>query len=126
MVSNRINQTRTTSRHPPPMMRRSTARAHCHGATAAYCTKKKEYVVFFLHEFVVHLRCVTFSRNSYTFTITAVPASIGSLTALTALSLGDNRIATLPDWIGAMTALTTLSLGDNQLAGLPDAMGSVN
>ena len=29
-------QTRTTSRHPPPMMRRSTARAHCHGATAAF------------------------------------------------------------------------------------------
>ena len=32
-------QTRTTSRHPPPMMRRSTARAHCHGATATHCTR---------------------------------------------------------------------------------------
>jgi Leucine-rich repeat (LRR) protein len=57
--------------------------------------------------------------------LTAVPASIGSLTALTTLSLYNNRFATLPSTIGGMTALTTLYLHNNQLAGLPDAIGQL-
>jgi hypothetical protein len=51
-------QTRTTSRHPPPMMRRSTARAHCHGATAAYCTRSQPTNYVLSSGFVEHTSTV--------------------------------------------------------------------
>ena len=57
--------------------------------------------------------------------LTAVPDSIGQLTALTSLDLSGNQLTTVPDWIGQLTALTSLDLNDNQLTTVPDWIGQL-
>ena len=57
--------------------------------------------------------------------LTAVPDSIGQLTALTTLDLHDNQLTEIPDSIGQLTALTTLNLHDNQLTEIPDSIGQL-
>ena len=57
--------------------------------------------------------------------LTTVPDSIGRLTALTKLSLSANRLTAVPDWIGQLTALTTLDFESNQLTAVPDSIGQL-
>ena len=57
--------------------------------------------------------------------LTAVPDSIGQLTALTALYLHGNQLTAVPDSIGQLTALTALALGGNQLTAVPDSIGQL-
>ncbi|MDB5049448.1 MAG: leucine-rich repeat-containing protein [Fibrobacteres bacterium] len=60
------------------------------------------------------------SLNLSFFGLDTIPPSIGDLTALTGLDLGNNRIHSLPQEVEALTELTYLNLGNNQLASLPD------
>jgi internalin A len=57
--------------------------------------------------------------------LTAVPDSIGQLTALTDLNLSYNQLTAVPDSIGQLTALTILDLGHNQLTAVPDSIGQL-
>jgi leucine-rich repeat protein SHOC2 len=52
-----------------------------------------------------------------------VPAALGSLTALNALSLGGNELTSVPKELGGLTALKTLNLSGNQLTSVPAALG---
>ena len=57
--------------------------------------------------------------------LTAVPDSIGQLTALTELDLSYNQLTAVPDSIGQLTALTELYLHGNQLTAIPDSIGQL-
>jgi internalin A len=57
--------------------------------------------------------------------LTAVPDSIGQLTALTELVLTGNQLTAVPDWIGQLTALTGLFLSYNRLRAVPDSIGQL-
>ena len=65
------------------------------------------------------------SLNLTDLGLIAVPDSVGQLTALTTLDLGNNQLTTLPDSLGQLTALTDLSLRGNQLTTLPDSVGQL-
>ena len=52
-----------------------------------------------------------------------MPESIGRLSDLRELYLGDNELARLPDSLGHLTALTTLYLTRNRLDDLPESIG---
>ena len=52
-----------------------------------------------------------------------VPAALGGLTALTLLSLDQNRLTSVPAELGALTALTTLTLYGNLLTSVPAELG---
>ena len=57
-----------------------------------------------------------------------IPPELGSLTALTVLSLWDNELTgTIPPELGNLTSVTTLSLSENQLTGsIPSALGGLS
>lgn len=57
--------------------------------------------------------------------LTVLPESIGELTNLTSLNLGRNRLTVLPESIGQLTSLTSLSLWNNRLTILPESMGEL-
>ena len=57
--------------------------------------------------------------------LTALPAEIGGLAALTELSLNGNQLTALPAEIGGLVALTELGLDDNQLTALPAEIGGL-
>ena len=57
--------------------------------------------------------------------LTAVPGSIGQLTALTTLDLSSNQLTAVPDSIGQLTALTSLYLYGNPLTAVPDSIGQL-
>ena len=59
--------------------------------------------------------------------LTALPAAIGELKALTALNLADcSSLAALPDAIGMLGALTTLGLGGcSSLVALPESIAGL-
>ena len=57
--------------------------------------------------------------------ITKLPIELFNLTQLTTLALGDNRLAELPTEFGKLTQLTTLDLGSNSLAELPTEFGKL-
>ncbi|MGW2200066.1 leucine-rich repeat domain-containing protein, partial [Streptosporangium sp. NPDC001682] len=59
------------------------------------------------------------------YQLTALPESLGNLTALTELSVGSNRLTVLPESVGNLTALTDLYLVDNQLTVLPESLGNL-
>jgi internalin A len=61
------------------------------------------------------------SRNQ----LTAVPESVGKLTALTLLDLSGNQLTAVPDWVGDLTALTSLDLSRNQLTAVPESVGKL-
>ena len=51
--------------------------------------------------------------------LTAVPESLGNLTALTTLDLYGNQLTAVPESLGNLTALTALDLTGNQLTAVP-------
>ena len=57
--------------------------------------------------------------------LTAVPESIGQLTALTILYLSGNQLTAVPESIGQLTALTSLYLSGNQLTAVPESIGQL-
>ena len=65
------------------------------------------------------------SLNLTDLRLTAVPDSIGQLTALTELYLNSNQLTVIPDSIGQLTALTRLSLNSNQLTVIPESIGQL-
>ncbi len=58
--------------------------------------------------------------------LSALPESLGQLTALRWLDLGGNPLSTLPQWLGHFTALRTLYLFHNQLSALPESLGKLS
>ncbi len=67
------------------------------------------------------LRALTLSDNR----IAHLPDSIGNLVALEVASLSGNRLAALPARLGECVALRTLTLADNELQSLPAAIGNL-
>ena len=57
--------------------------------------------------------------------LTAVPESVGQLTALTSLDLQGNQLTALPESVGQLPALTTLFLQNNQLTAVPESVGQL-
>lgn len=62
--------------------------------------------------------------------LTHLPDSIGNLSQLTRLGVGDNpfthnQLTHLPDSIGELSQLTTLDVSYNQLTHLPDSIGNL-
>jgi len=57
--------------------------------------------------------------------LTAVPDSIGQLTALTELDLNGNQLTAVPDWIGQLTALIGFFFSRNRLTAVPDSIGQL-
>lgn len=51
--------------------------------------------------------------------LTALPDSLGQLSALRLLDCGDNQLTALPDSLGQLSALQTLRCHNNQLTALP-------
>ena len=47
--------------------------------------------------------------------LTDLPESLGQLTQLQSLDLGDNQLTALPEWLGQLTQLQSLDLRDNPL-----------
>ena len=58
--------------------------------------------------------------------LTALPESLGQLTALQTLLLSGNHISALPASLGQLTALERLNLSDNQISALPESLGRLN
>ena len=58
----------------------------------------------------------------------AIPAALGSLARLEALSLGDNELSgPIPDALGSLSRLETLDLGANNLSGpIPAGLGNLS
>ena len=63
------------------------------------------------------------ARPHHTTGLSALPDTVGKLTALQTLDLSGNQLSALPDAVGKLTALQILDLNDNQLSALPDAVG---
>jgi Leucine-rich repeat (LRR) protein len=57
--------------------------------------------------------------------LTNIPESIGNLTSLQELYLGDNNLETLPESIGNLTNLQKLRLDDNYLTSIPESIGNL-
>lgn len=61
----------------------------------------------------------------WSLSITSLPASIGNLTNLFDLQLGDNQLTSLPASIGNLTNVRSLGLWGNQLTSLPSEIGDL-
>ncbi|MCH9631469.1 MAG: hypothetical protein S4CHLAM37_14920 [Chlamydiia bacterium] len=72
-----------------------------------------------------HFRNFTGALLLSSLQLRIIPPEIGHLTALTRLSLGNNRLETVPEGIGNLTALTELRLNNNQLETMPDGLGNL-
>jgi hypothetical protein len=68
-----------------------------------------------------NLRMLAVAHNS----IAALPDSLTSLTALSALLAGKNQLAHLPAGLTALERLTVLCVGGNQLAALPPGLAGL-
>ncbi len=52
--------------------------------------------------------------------LTELPESLGQLTQLQSLYLGDNQLTSLPEWLNQLTQLQEVYLANNQLTSLPE------
>ena len=55
--------------------------------------------------------------------LTGLPASIGALSSLRALSAVGNQLTAVPDSLGSLQSLTSLELAGNRLETLPESIG---
>jgi Leucine-rich repeat (LRR) protein len=76
----------------------------------------------FMHScFKERLVKLNLSRNK----LTALPKSIGELTALKVLDLSDNDLTKLPEFISELTELENLDLAGNDLTALPESISEL-
>jgi hypothetical protein len=63
--------------------------------------------------------------SAYANQLTALPASLGQLTHLTALSVGKNHLTALPESLWQLTNLHTFNVSDNHWSSLSEHLGNL-
>ena len=58
--------------------------------------------------------------------LTELPESIGNLSSLSQLNLGDTSLTELPESIGNLSSLSQLNLGDTSLTEVPESIGNLS
>jgi len=70
---------------------------------------------------LTHLKTLHLGNNQ----LIGLPKSVANLTNLSKLFLDHNRLSRLPDSVAKLTSLTLLFLNDNQLSELPESFGTL-